>query len=111
MKILVNIKKCLWGEQRVFRLEVSFASDKDFVILFGPSGVGKSLTLQTIAGLTTPDEGRIVVGANSFDSSRKIRVPVPPNVGYVFQDYALFLPDGVPECCFRLETRLALYLP
>ena len=69
MKILVDIKKRLWSGRRVFRLEVAFASDKDFVVLFGPSGVGKSLTLQTIAGLTTPDEGRIVVGERTlFDS-------------------------------------------
>jgi molybdate transport system ATP-binding protein len=92
MKILVDIKKRLWSERRVFRLEVAFTSDKEFVVLFGPSGVGKSLTLQTIAGLTNPDEGRIVVGERTmFDSSRNIRVPARyRNVGYVFQDYALF---------------------
>lgn len=92
MKILVDIKKRLWSGRRVFRLEVAFASDKDVMVLFGPSGAGKSLTLQTIAGLTTPDEGRIVVGERVFfDSHRKIMVPSRHrNLGYVFQDYALF---------------------
>ncbi|MGD0217607.1 MAG: ATP-binding cassette domain-containing protein [Desulfobaccales bacterium] len=92
MKILVDIKKRLSSGQRVFHLEAAFASDKDFVVLFGPSGAGKSLTLQTIAGLITPDEGRIVAGERIFfDSRRKIMVPSRHrNLGYVFQDYALF---------------------
>ncbi len=92
MKTLVDIKKRLWSGRRVFQLEVAFASDKDFVVLFGPSGAGKSLTLQTIAGLITPDAGRIVVGERIFfDSRRKIMVPSRHrNLGYVFQDYALF---------------------
>ena len=43
MNILVDINKQLWSGRRVFSLEVSFASDKDVVVLFGPSGAGKSL--------------------------------------------------------------------
>ena len=114
MNILVDIKKRLWSGRRVFRLEVAFASDKDFVVLFGPSGVGKSLTLQTIAGLTTPDEGRIVVGERTiFDSSLKIRVPARyRNVGYVFQDYALFPHLTVAQnVSFGLKRGWPWYLP
>ena len=114
MNILVDIKKRLWSGRRVFRLEVAFASDKDFVVLFGPSGVGKSLTLQTIAGLTTPDEGRIVVGERTiFDSSLKIRVPARyRNVGYVFQDYALFPHLTVAQnVSFGLKQGWPWYLP
>jgi molybdate transport system ATP-binding protein len=92
MKILVDIKKRLGTGRRVFSLEVSFASDKDVVVLFGPSGAGKSLTLQAIAGLTTPDAGRIVVGERVlFDASRNLTIPSRHrDIGYVFQDYALF---------------------
>lgn len=92
METLVDIKKRLCSGQRVFHLEVAFASDKDVVVLFGPSGAGKSLTLQAIAGLMTPDEGRIAAGERIFfDSRRKILVPSRHrNLGYVFQDYALF---------------------
>jgi molybdate transport system ATP-binding protein len=92
MKILVDIKKHLGAGRRVFNLEVSFASDQDIVVLFGPSGAGKSLTLQAIAGLMTPDAGRIVVGERVlFDSSRHIAIPARHrDIGYVFQDYALF---------------------
>lgn len=114
MKILVDIKKRLWSERRVFRLEVAFATDKDFVVLFGPSGVGKSLTLQAIAGLTTPDEGRIVVGERTlFDSSLKIKVPARDrNLGYVFQDYALFPHLTVAQnVSFGLKQGWPWYLP
>ena len=111
MKILVDIKKRLWSGRRVFHLEAAFATDKDFVVLFGPSGAGKSLTLQAIAGLTTPDEGRIVVGERIlFDSYRKIRVPSRlRNLGYVFQDYALFPHLTVAQnVSFGLKRGLAL---
>jgi molybdate transport system ATP-binding protein len=114
MKILVDVKKRLWAGRRVFRLEVVFASDKDFVVLFGPSGTGKSLTLQTIAGLTTPDEGRIVVGERIFfDSHRKIRVPARyRNVGYVFQDYGLFPQLTVAQnVSFGLKPGWPWYVP
>jgi molybdate transport system ATP-binding protein len=92
MHILVDIKKRLWSGRRVFNLEVAFSSDQDVVVLFGPSGAGKSLTLQAIAGLTTPEAGQIVVGGRVlFDSERGIRIPARRrDVGYVFQDYALF---------------------
>jgi molybdate transport system ATP-binding protein len=92
MNIMVDIKKRLRSGTRVFSLEAAFASDKDVIVLFGPSGAGKSLTLQAIAGLTTPDTGRIVVGERVlFDSSQNLRIPARQrDIGYVFQDYALF---------------------
>jgi molybdate transport system ATP-binding protein len=114
MKILVDIKKQLWSGRRVFSLEVSFASDKDVVVLFGPSGAGKSLTLQAIAGLTIPDEGRIVMGEQVlFDSSRKIRIAARHrDIGYVFQDYALFPHLTVAQnVAFGLKRSWPWYLP
>lgn len=114
MKILVDIEKRLWSGRRVFSLEVAFASDKDVVVLFGPSGAGKSLTLQAIAGLTTPDAGRIVVGERVlFDSERRIRVPARRrDVGYVFQDYALFPHLTVAQnVSFGLKRGWPWYLP
>ena len=114
MNILVDIKKRLWSGRRVFSLEVSFASDQDVVVLFGPSGAGKSLTLQAIAGLITPDAGRIVVGERVlFDAERRIRVPARHrDVGYVFQDYALFPHLTVARnVAFGLKRGWPWYLP
>jgi molybdate transport system ATP-binding protein len=114
MKIQVDIKKRLGSGPRVFSLEVSFASDKDVVVLFGPSGAGKSLTLQAIAGLTTPDAGRIVVGERVlFDFSRNITIPARHrDIGYVFQDYALFPHLTVAKnVAFGLKRAWPGYLP
>ncbi|HUL95944.1 MAG TPA: molybdenum ABC transporter ATP-binding protein [Usitatibacter sp.] len=75
-----------------FRLEAAFASGAPIVALFGRSGAGKSTLVNAIAGIATPDRGRIVVeGRTLFDSARAIDVaPEKRRVGYVFQDALLF---------------------
>ena len=92
MKVNVEVAKRVEGGRTPFELQASFGSDGDFVVLFGPSGSGKSLTLQMIAGLQRPDSGRIEVGDRTlFDAGRGIDVPARKRkIGYVFQDYALF---------------------
>ncbi len=64
----------------------------DTTVLIGPSGSGKSTLLRTIAGLEKPQTGRIIYGDDIlFDSRYNINIsPQQRNVGYVFQDYALF---------------------
>jgi iron(III) transport system ATP-binding protein len=66
--------------------------DGEFVVLLGPSGCGKTTTLRCLAGLETPDEGRIRFGdTDVFDSSRKINLtPDKRSIGMVFQSYALW---------------------
>jgi molybdate transport system ATP-binding protein len=61
-------------------------------VLFGPSGAGKTLTLQCLAGLIRPGAGRIVVdGRVFFDSQTGVNLSAQERrVGYVFQGYALF---------------------
>jgi molybdate transport system ATP-binding protein len=88
----VNVEKRMESRGNVFSLKVDFRSDEKFVILFGPSGSGKTLTLQSIAGLITPDSGRIVLKDHVlYDSKEQVDVPARQRgVGYVFQDYALF---------------------
>lgn len=92
MRIEVDIRKTLRASKREFALDVRFTCEDDRNVVFGPSGAGKSLTLRAIAGLETPDSGRIAVaGKVLFDSSLGINVPARErSVAYLFQDYALF---------------------
>jgi len=88
MSLEVDIRKRLGA----FRLDVSFASDGDVVALLGASGCGKSMTLKCVAGIETPDSGRIVLnGRVLYDSEKHINLsPQKRRVGYLFQQYALF---------------------
>lgn len=75
-----------------FDLDVFFQVNDNILGLMGASGSGKSMTLKCIAGIETPDQGRIVLNDRVlFDSEKKINVPIQKrNVGYMFQSYALF---------------------
>lgn len=66
--------------------------DGELVVLLGPSGCGKTTTLRCLAGLETPDEGKIRFGEDHvFDSSRKVNLsPDKRSIGMVFQSYALW---------------------
>jgi molybdate transport system ATP-binding protein len=92
MELSIDIRKHLHSRGRSFALNCSFTSSEKFVVLFGASGSGKTTTMRTVAGLVQPDAGRIVVGGRTlFDSTRGINVPARQrNIGYLFQDYALF---------------------
>ncbi len=92
MKLDVQLRMQLRADSRVFELDVAFQSAQDLIVIFGPSGAGKSVTMQTIAGMLTPDDGCILLdGRTLFDSRAKINLPARQrNVGYLFQDYALF---------------------
>ncbi len=91
--ISLNVCKYLRGAQGPFELHLAFTIPKgQFVVLNGASGTGKTTLLRMLAGLETPDDGRILVdGETWFD--RNERVCVPPqkrSIGFVFQNYALF---------------------
>lgn len=92
MKIQITLKKILRAHEREFRLNVDFCCTDAISVIFGSSGAGKSVTLQAIAGLITPDSGLISLDERVlFDSARKINLPPQQRkVGYLFQDYALF---------------------
>ncbi len=73
-----------------FELNLSFSIPPGIAILFGPSGAGKTTLLDCIAGLSTPDSGRIAVGRQVFFDDG-LNIPVRKRkIGYVFQDLALF---------------------
>lgn len=75
-----------------FLLDVDFRTEDEIFGVLGESGCGKSLTLKCIAGIERPDQGRIVLnGRELFDSKKGIDLPARErNVGYLFQEYALF---------------------
>ena len=86
--LFVDIQKQLAD----FKLEVCFSSNDRPLGLLGASGAGKSMILRCIAGIETPDNGRIVLnGRVLFDSQRGINIPVRDRcIGFLFQNYALF---------------------
>lgn len=88
MAVCVDIKKRL----EEFSLEIQIQSDSRRIGILGSSGCGKSMTLKMIAGIETPREGRIQIGDRVlFDSGNRINIrPQQRNVGYLFQNYALF---------------------
>ena len=75
-----------------FELDVDFDIDGGILVLFGPSGAGKTSTLHAIAGLHPLDDGRIVAdGTVYYDRAQGINLPARQRrLGYVFQNYALF---------------------
>lgn len=82
-----------------FTLDASWSAESGVVALFGPSGAGKTLTLECLAGLLRPDGGRVVLGGRTlFDSLRGIHCPPRDRrLGAVFQGYALFPHLSVEE--------------
>lgn len=102
MAVSIDIEKDFKG----FSLRVKFDSTCATMGILGASGSGKSITLRCIAGIETPDRGRIVVnGRTIFDSDQKINLkPRQRRIGYLFQNYALFPTMTVKEniaCGYR----------
>ena len=90
-RLTVHIRKQLGA----FDLNIEFSASSEILVLFGPSGAGKTQTLNAIAGLSRPDAGEIALDGAAFFRSKPgaIEVDVPARerrVGYVFQQYALF---------------------
>lgn len=75
-----------------FELDVNFSIDNGILALLGPSGCGKTTTLRCIAGLGIPDCGEIILNDKVLFSSEKnvCLSPQRRQVGFMFQDYALF---------------------
>lgn len=92
MQLDIDIRKTMRSAKSSFELATRFSSQSERIVILGPSGAGKSLMLKAIAGLITPDAGHIRMGgATLFERSAGINVaPQQRQVGYLFQDYALF---------------------
>lgn len=83
----VRIKKALAH----FSVDVHLKVKDEIVVLVGPSGSGKTTILNVIAGLDQPDEGLVTLnGQVYFQGKGQSLPPQERNIGYLFQDYALF---------------------
>ena len=108
MAIELDIQKNFKG----FSLNVKLKGESGTMGILGASGSGKSMTLRCIAGIETPDTGKILInGKTVFDSEKKINLPPQERrVGYLFQNYALFPTMTVEKniaCGFRGDKKEA----
>ncbi|ASB51037.1 molybdenum ABC transporter ATP-binding protein [Alkalitalea saponilacus] len=91
--IEINVQKKLVSAHGTMLLHIKASiCQGELAVLFGESGAGKTTLLRMIAGLTSPDSGVIKVGDSIwFHSDVNInKTPQQRNIGFVFQDYALF---------------------
>jgi multiple sugar transport system ATP-binding protein len=101
-KIQINgLTKRFGNHTAVRELSLEIA-DREFLVLLGPSGAGKTTTLRCVAGVETPSAGEII-----FDGQRMNSVsPAERDVAFVFQTYALYPRKTVFEnIAFPLEAR------
>jgi molybdate transport system ATP-binding protein len=88
MSLSIDIRRSLGG----FELNTTFEAPEGVTVLFGRSGSGKTSVVKSVAGLVTPEQGRITLnGRVLFDAATRTDVPVHKRrLGYVFQDSRLF---------------------
>ena len=89
----MGLTAVLKKKTKFFTIDVELSCpDGETLALIGPSGSGKTTIIRMLAGLITPDEGRIVYRDRVFfDSARGVNLsPQKRKLGYVFQDYSLF---------------------
>lgn len=90
-----------------FKLDCAFELENNITVLTGASGSGKSTILNCIAGIRTPETGKISCNESVFfDSTQKINVPPQHrNCGYVLQNPALFPHMSVSaNVCFGISN-------
>jgi len=88
----VELHRVLIHDHTRFELDASFASDASRLVLYGPSGAGKTQTLKMMAGIARPESGRVAVANRTlYDSASGLCLsPQDRKLAYMFQDYALF---------------------
>lgn len=107
--IYLDFQKKLYSTQGEVLLKVQCSLKmRELITLFGKSGAGKTTILRILAGLTAPDFGIIKVQDSIWFSS-KDKINIPPQkreIGFVFQDYALFPNMSIEEnLLFALPKR------
>ena len=85
-----NVSFVAGGKNKVNNVNLSIENEGEIVCLLGPSGIGKTTILRTIAGLEKINDGKISL-KNKTLSSKKIHVePEDRNVALSFQENCLF---------------------
>ncbi|WP_253254760.1 ABC transporter ATP-binding protein [Methanofervidicoccus sp. A16] len=101
MIVLDNISKEFNGQMVLNGINLS-VRDREIMVLLGPSGCGKTTLLKIIAGLIKQDRGSVIINDELMDNYP----PQERNVGFVFQEYALFPHKNVYEnIAFGLKIR------
>ncbi|OAV73841.1 Sulfate/thiosulfate import ATP-binding protein CysA [Bacteroidales bacterium Barb7] len=102
--IYLNVEQMMLTSEGKRKLQVDVQiPDRGLVAFYGKSGAGKTTLLRMVAGLLNPDKGIIRINDRVvFDSSRRICLsPQERNIGFMFQDYALFPNMNVEQnICF-----------
>ena len=88
----INIFKQSQAKEPKVLLDCRFVSNAASVVIMGESGAGKSLFLNSIAGLVRPDRGEIMIQDHTlFDHAQQINIATRDRqIAYLFQDLALF---------------------
>jgi len=84
--LAIDVRKRL----RAFELLASFEAPPGVTLVVGPSGAGKTTLLRLIAGLLRPDAGTIALDGRTLTDARTFVPPYRRDIGFVFQEYALF---------------------
>ena len=95
----MNLEVQLEQTYKDFQLNINLKTSASRVGILGASGAGKSMTLKMLAGIITPQKGRILYGDRLLlDTGRRVNIkPQKRKVGYMFQNYALFPSMTVEE--------------
>ena len=95
---------CRFDDQRVVDAVSFDVAPGEIVCLLGPSGCGKTTSLRLAGGMETPDSGKILLSGETVSTPTKVVPPENRNIGFLFQDYALFPHLTVLEnICFGIR--------
>ena len=106
--IEISLQKILKSSTGEMKLDLKMQIEEGKLItVYGKSGAGKSTLLMLLAGLMAPEEGYIRIGNDVWTDTAK-HIFLPPqkrNIGFVFQEYALFPNMTVREnLCFVMSV-------